>query len=266
MKYIRWFLAVVVLSIFVGMVSAASVVSVEPEHIEVSDGGVFTVNITVDPGNDIEVYAVQYDLYFDNVLLKALNQDRGPFLRQDGMNANIVSDKINNTLGVVKYGETRIGDDVGGVTNPGILATIKFEVLGESGTCELRLDGVKVSDPNVTDLTTEVKNGYVVSHTTDANNAEDTNGELSTTITASTQTMQTPAVNQTPLQSPTAPITPTTVQTPTADQIPTEPTSTAPAGTVRTPARNNMVPGFEVSFTIACMLVAFIIRWRAMKK
>jgi hypothetical protein len=265
MKHIRWFLAVFVLSIFAGMVSAESVVSVEPEHIEVSDGDVFTVEIKVNPGNDIEVYAVQYDLHFDNVLLKALNQDGGPFLRQDGESTTEYENEINNTLGRIEYSEARINVE-DGVTDPGILATIKFEVIGESGTCKLRLDGVKVSDPNVTDLTTEVKNGSVVSRTTDVNNDEDTNGELPTTTTAPTQTMQTPAVNQTPLQSPTASITSTAVQTPTADQIPTEPTSPAPAGTVRTPARNNMVPGFEASFTIACMLVAFIIRWRAMKK
>jgi hypothetical protein len=53
MEHIRWFLAVVALCTFTGMVSAVPMVSVEPEHIEVSQGDVFRVNITVYPeGNE----------------------------------------------------------------------------------------------------------------------------------------------------------------------------------------------------------------------
>jgi hypothetical protein len=139
--------------------SAATTISVEPSCMEVSQGDTFTVNITIDP-DGTEVMGAQYTLYFDNVLLKALNQNRGPFLHQDGKNTNVFKNKIYNTIGEVKYGETRIDTDVG-VTTPGILSTIEFEVIRCSGVGELRLGNVKLSDPVSGSISTEVNNATV---------------------------------------------------------------------------------------------------------
>ena len=153
--------AIIVICAIIATVQAASAaptISVEPSHIEVSQGDTFTVNITIDP-DGTGVMGAQYTLYFDNVLLKALNQSRGPFLRHDGKNTNVFKNKIYNTIGEIKYGETRIDTDVG-VTTPGVLSTIEFEVRC-SGVGELRLGNVKLSDPVAGPISTEVNNATI---------------------------------------------------------------------------------------------------------
>jgi hypothetical protein len=138
----------------------ATQISVEPAYVEVSEGGIFTVNITVYPEGN-ETYGAQYTLSFDNTLLNATEQTTGPFLSQDGKNTNIYTDKINNTIGEIKYSEARTGVDYG-VNDPGVLTTIEFEVICEHGTSGLLFDRAKLSRPNATYITgVVVNNGSV---------------------------------------------------------------------------------------------------------
>lgn len=262
MEHTRWFLAVVALCVFAGSVSAASVVRVEPEHIEVSQGDVFMVDITIDP-DGTEIMGAQYDLYFDNTLLNVVAQRKGTVLSHDGASTIVMPNRFNNTIGKIEYGETRTGVEYG-VNITGALATIEFEVLGESGTCELHLDRVKVS--KVSDPTPVYVNVSVSSGRCDIRGMPTlTPTEQTPKIyTTPAQSVETPAVNQTPLPSPTAPTMSTAVETPAVDQIPSEPASPATAGTARTPARNNMVPGFEASIAIAGLLTIIISKRRRM--
>jgi hypothetical protein len=145
MKYtIAAIIIIGISGIFIATASASPVISVEPSYLEVSPGEELTVNITVNP-NGTEIYGAQYTLHFDNVLLRALSQNKGPFLSQDGKPTNVLKNVIDNSHGELKYGESRIGE-VGGVTNPGVLANIRFEVRS-SGTSEIRFEEVKLSDP-----------------------------------------------------------------------------------------------------------------------
>jgi len=137
--------AIAVLCLLAQPALAAPVVSVEPSYISVLQGENFTVNITVDPGGTDEVMAAQYNLYFNNSLLNATKQEKGPFLSQDGASTSIFTNVINNTLGMTKYGESRTGVDYG-VTTPGVLTTISFRAV-EPGICSLNLSNVKLSDP-----------------------------------------------------------------------------------------------------------------------
>jgi len=123
---------------------AAPVVSVEPSYQNILQGENFTVNITVDPAGT-EVMGASYHLYFNNALLNGTKQEKGDFLSQDGASTMEVANEINNTLGIAKYGEMRIGVDYG-VTTPGVLATITFKAM-EPGTCSLNLSEVVLSDP-----------------------------------------------------------------------------------------------------------------------
>jgi hypothetical protein len=84
-------------------------------------------------------------LYFNNSLLNATKQEKGPFLSQDGASTSLFTNEINNTLGMTKYGESRTGVDYG-VTTPGVLTTISFRAV-EPGICSLNLSNVKLSDP-----------------------------------------------------------------------------------------------------------------------
>jgi len=150
---------VAVICIIIQM-AAASVISIEPSYLKVSPGDEFTVDIMVDPEGN-ETYAASYTLYFDNTLLNATLQVKGPFLSQDGAETFELKNETNNTLGEVKYGECRKG--YSGVINPGVLATITFQALA-NGFCELGisdLDGVILANPNYTSIPTEVMNGSI---------------------------------------------------------------------------------------------------------
>jgi hypothetical protein len=136
--------AFIALCIATQSASAAPVISVEPSYLNVLEGDIFTVNITVDPAG-VEVMGAQYELHFNNTLLNGTQQNQCSFLSQDGAGTNVFANNINNTIGIVKYGETRIGVDYG-VTNPGILATVTFRAL-KAGTSSFNLSTVKLSDP-----------------------------------------------------------------------------------------------------------------------
>jgi len=127
---------------------ASPVVSVEPAYQTVSKGENFTVSIYVDPKGR-EVYGASYHLYFDNSLLNATLQTKGPFLGDDTIEmVNEINNTFNSTHGQIKYGETRKLPDTTGVTEPGILANISFEAIAEeNGISELWLDNVKLYDP-----------------------------------------------------------------------------------------------------------------------
>jgi len=135
---------IALLCAFVQPSLAASVISVEPSHQNVLQGDIFTVNITVDPAGD-EIMGAQYDLHFNNMLLNATDQVSGTFLSQDGASTMLVTNEINNTIGLVGYGEMRMGVDYG-VTAPGVLATVTFKAM-EPGTGNLTLDNIIISDP-----------------------------------------------------------------------------------------------------------------------
>ncbi|MBN1761988.1 MAG: fibronectin type III domain-containing protein [Methanomicrobia archaeon] len=123
---------------------AAPVISVIPSQQTVWQGDNVTVNVTVGPMGS-EVMGAQYDLYFDPLLLNATEQVSGSFLSQDGATTMVVTNEFNNTLGLVGYGETRMGIDYG-VIDSGTLATITFKAM-EAGTSSLSLSNVLLSDP-----------------------------------------------------------------------------------------------------------------------
>ena len=152
-------MAIIALCMSAQSVSAAPTISVEQSYLNVLQGDIFTVNITLDPAG-VEVMGAQCELYFNNTLLNATKQTQGTFLSQDGAGTNVFVNKINNTIGVIEYGETRVGLDYG-VTDSGILATITFRALAP-GTSTLDLNEVKLSDPFAQQITgVLINNGTV---------------------------------------------------------------------------------------------------------
>ena len=126
----------------------AAQMSVVPAYLEVSIGENFTVNITVN-NTGSETWGAQYWLHFNNTLLNATGQTKGPFLSQDGATTTVYSNEINNTVGIIKYSESRQSPSTTGVTEPGVLATITFQAIAEEdGVSELRLDKVKLTEIN----------------------------------------------------------------------------------------------------------------------
>jgi hypothetical protein len=117
------------------------------------------VNITIDP-DGTGVMGAEYKLYFNNVLLKALDQNKGTFLSQDGASTVDIANKIDNTAGRIEYGEMRIGA-TDGILTSGILATIEFEVRS-SGSGELRLYDVILSDSGAQEIPGVIVNNSTV--------------------------------------------------------------------------------------------------------
>jgi hypothetical protein len=161
---------------------------------------------------------------------------------------------INNTIGEIKYSEARTGVDYG-VIDPGVLATIRFEVLGESGTCELRLDGVKVSDPEggrISDVSVSSGTCTIGTPTPTATEPPSTATTIPTTVAA---------FSETPTATPAT--TATAVQTSAVDQTPTLPephlTATLSATPKPTPAHpseeNTEQSGFSTAFVTVGLLI-----------
>ena len=136
----------------------AAQMSVDPLCQHASNGSVITVDITVDP-EESGIYSASYTLYFNNTLLNATSLTQGPFLTQDGADSNVWRDDIDNTAGKIEYAESRTNtwDEV---TDPGVLATITFQVIGDEG----------ISALNISDYNNELLYSTTGSIPTDVNN------------------------------------------------------------------------------------------------
>ncbi len=131
------------------------VILVEQSQENVSAGQMFTVNITVDSGDE-EIYAVEYELEFDNHILNAISQNKGDFL---GDNTIVSKSRTDNEKGIVEYAETIIGG--GGVKGRGTVASITFKALGRAGESSLILKNVSIINSDLVRLSTRVENGSV---------------------------------------------------------------------------------------------------------
>ena len=134
-------LAAVLVICFLAASAQAAQISVEPAYQEVSQGDNITIDVVVYP-EESGIYGASYTLYFNNTVLNATSQTRGPFLTQDGKDSNVWWNEIDNTTGKVEYAESRMGTLVG-VTGSGVLATIIFEVIGDEG-----ISALDISDYN----------------------------------------------------------------------------------------------------------------------
>jgi len=267
--------AVIIVSVQTGF---AAQISVMPSLQMVSKGDNFTVNISIDPEGS-EVAGAQYELYFNNTLLKVLDQCQGPFLRQDGNNSNVYKNEFDNTFGRVKYSEARIDiEKVGGVTDSGILAAITFTAI-ESGTCSLNLSEVKLSDPNAQPISdVSVNNGTceieaiqeqtpaptptpATTHISNSGSEGGGNGGASVTPTqtptpspARTQTPGlTPELTATPAKTPVTTLSPDSTITSVVTSSPT------PVSTPAASEEERKLPGFEAMATLITLLMLYTV-------
>ena len=136
--------------------ATAAQVSVVPVYQEVLAGQNFSIDVYIDPEGS-EVFGAQYELHFNNSLLNATAQDKGPFFGSDSI---VLKNEINNTMGWLKYGETRTATP--GITEPGVLTTITFHAIDDiDGLSELNFTVVKLSDPYVNPIPANINNGSV---------------------------------------------------------------------------------------------------------
>ena len=147
--------AVIALFIILVQTGFTAQISVVPSRQTVLKGENFSVNISIDPEGS-EVFGTQYELHFNNLVLNATAQDKGLFFGSDSF---LLKNEINNTMGWLKYGETRTATP--GITEPGVLTTITFQAIAERGTSELSFSVAKLSDSYANPISTESNNGTV---------------------------------------------------------------------------------------------------------
>jgi hypothetical protein len=138
---------------------ASPKISVIAPSSEVMSQQQFTVNITVEPGTT-EVYGVEYDLFFDPDVIHAEFQNEGDFLDQDGADTNVYINTIDNGIGKISFAATRI-DTQTGVTDPGILAIIRFTAVLKGECSDIVFGSVKASDSNASVITMNLVNSSV---------------------------------------------------------------------------------------------------------
>ena len=162
------------------------------------------------------------------------------------MNTNVFANKINNTIGMVEYGETRKGIDYG-VNTSGILATITFNAMG-AGACGLTLDNVKLSDPGAQEIL-----GVLINDGT----CEIVASEHTPTATA---TATSKPISPTPVTTATAVQTDTDLVPPLPGPHITETRSTVPAQTQAHPSEENTPQsGFTSAIAIIGMLLVLYV-------
>jgi hypothetical protein len=110
------------------------------------------------------LYGWQLRLYYPNSLLNGTNAAKGPFLDAGGVESNLIvanfTDGYNATYGLLSVLGLRTGD-VPGVNGSGTLAAINFRSISIGGPAILRLDDVKLSDPNMTEISSTTVDGEV---------------------------------------------------------------------------------------------------------
>jgi len=275
MKRIFVAAVVIIASVFV-QTSFAARISVVPSSQMVLEGENFTVSIRIDTEGSA-ISGAQYVLVFNNTLLEAISQIKGPFLSQDGASTNVFVNEINNTLCFTKYGEARVGVDYG-VASGGALSNVTFKAI-KSGIAHLNFSDVKLSDPNAQPIPVSVCNGTCeikdAKQHTPAQASEVGGAEEITATPSPTSPTPSPASIQTP--SPTAEQisttrTPDTSQNSTTPEHTPTPTHTIVASQVVTPtptstpaSKGRHIPGFEVFagiLSISALLIKLAKRGR----
>lgn len=261
--------AVIIVSVQTGF---AAQISVMPSLQMVSKGDNFTVNISIDPEGS-EVFGAQYELQFNNSLLSVTSQAKGPFF---GGDASVLKNELNNTMGWVKYGETRTKQPA--VSNQGILATITFTAI-ESGTCSLNLSEVKLSDPNAQPISdVSVNSGTceigaiqeqtpaptptpATTHISNSGSEGSRNGGAP--ITPTPTPAPSPARTQTPGLTPeltaTPAKTPVTTLSPDSAITSVVTSSSTPVSTPAASEEERKLPGFEAMATLITLLMLYTV-------
>lgn len=112
-----------------------------------------------------EVYGVQFSLDYNTSVLNVTAVKRGPYLRSDGNGSLLLQNTTDESAGLVDYGEVRRNTN-DGVTGTGTVALVRIEATEAVGAplgtvVDLNFTGVKVSDPDSSQIPTATQNGSV---------------------------------------------------------------------------------------------------------
>jgi general secretion pathway protein D len=152
----RRIFCVVSLVLFCNAASAATI-SIEPTSSTMSAGG--TVNVSVQVTDVTDLYAYQFDLFFNPAVLSTTTVSEGGFLSSGG-STFFVPGTIDNVAGTVTLTAGALEGPVPGVSGSGVLATVLFTGVG-LGASPVTLSNVVLLDSTGTDIATSIQSGSV---------------------------------------------------------------------------------------------------------
>ncbi|UGV41745.1 PGF-pre-PGF domain-containing protein [Methanococcoides orientis] len=141
-----------------GIAVASTTVSIMPISQSVDEGQNFSVGVYLDPDNPVA--GVQFDLSYDNELVKVVQVSEGEFLRQEGVLVWFNPGKIESSNGNINSVYGLILDKTS-VTEPGYFAIIQMTGGNRSGISSLELSNVVVSDTQGQIIPIDVVDGSV---------------------------------------------------------------------------------------------------------
>ena len=134
-------------------------VTVLPSNQTLMQGETIDMAILIDPMGTY-IAGAKFDIAFNRYLLKVNKITEGNIFKQNGANTFFNSGVLNNSDGTV----TSIFDIILGntnVSNPGTFILINFTVINSSGSSEINLSNMEISDPNGFLIVANVTNGTI---------------------------------------------------------------------------------------------------------
>jgi len=141
----------------VGLLSPASV-RIQPTTSTQCVDNVFTVDVMIDDATNLGAY--EFDLAFDPDVVCVTDVVDGGFLGSTGRSVIPLQPDINCSTGSASFGAFTLGATPPGPNDSGKLATITLRAVS-SGTTNLDLDGVQVTDTSGQPDTVSVQDGSV---------------------------------------------------------------------------------------------------------
>lgn len=158
-------LRIFLLSLIFLVGQASADVTVIPSTITVIQGQTFDLNISIDSGGT-SIAGAQLNIGFNKSVININNIMEGNLFKQNGVNTFFNNGTVNNSLGeVVNIFDVILGSYF--VSTPRTFIIINATAVGSSGTSEINLSNVMVSDPNGQVISLNAFNGSVNINTTE---------------------------------------------------------------------------------------------------
>jgi hypothetical protein len=155
-KIIRITLGVILYCIF-GNIAQSATVEVQPLSLTVNQSQTFSLDIKISDVTDL--YAYQFEIGYDPLILQATSITEGSFLSGGGT-TNFTAGDIDNTAGTISLTANTLQGLISGVSGPGILATIGFGPSG-IGSSTVSLSNVLLLDSGLNEISASTGNGNV---------------------------------------------------------------------------------------------------------
>jgi general secretion pathway protein D len=149
--------AIVALTVSSPAAFADSLITVTPLSSIVGVGDDFS--LSVDIADVLDLYAYQFDLFFDPTIISANSITEGLFLSSGG-STFFIPGFIDNVAGTISFTANTLLTAISGVSGSGTLATVSFTALG-AGESAVSVSGVTLLDSSLGDIGFGVEDGNV---------------------------------------------------------------------------------------------------------